>query len=286
MKEFPRFIRIALLLLALSLLSGCVVVEDGTIGVSKSMGKISEQQLSPGVYWNVPLLREVEVWNVKTQRLTRKLDIPSGEGLIVGIETALLFRPENVIDLRIKVGPQYVLTVLESTLINVFREVIGKERVEDLIKNQEVLTGRVAAILTEQMKDRGIVVEELLVTGLRLPDKVKAAIERKIEEEQRAMQKEFELQQAKKDAEIKIVRAEAQSRHQEIVRSTLSSEYLQYLWITELNQNPNVIYVATEANMPIFKGVAESPRASTKESSAKTRSSGTAPPAASSNSQS
>jgi hypothetical protein len=37
------------------------------------------------------------------------------------------------------------------------------------------------------------------------------------------------------------------------VRSTLSDSYLQYLWIKTLNENPNVIYVATEANLPLFK---------------------------------
>ncbi len=34
-----------------------------------------------------------------------------------------------------------------------------------------------------------------------------------------------------------------------------SASYLQYLWIKTLNENPNVIYVASEANMPIFKSV-------------------------------
>jgi hypothetical protein len=28
-----------------------------------------------------------------------------------------------------------------------------------------------------------------------------------------------------------------------------------YLWIKTLNENPNVVYVASEANMPIFKSV-------------------------------
>ena len=40
---------------------------------------------------------------------------------------------------------------------------------------------------------------------------------------------------------------------------TLSGAYLQYLWIKTLNQNPSVIYVATEANMPIFKAVKTAP---------------------------
>ena len=61
------------------------------------------------------------------------------------------------------------------------------------------------------------------------------------------------LQQARKDAEIEVARAEGAAKAQEIVRSTLSDSYLQYLWIKTLAENPNVIYVATEANLPIFK---------------------------------
>ena len=40
------------------------------------------------------------------------------------------------------------------------------------------------------------------------------------------------------------------------MRSTLSESYLHYLWIKTLNANPNVVYVSSEANMPIVKSVA------------------------------
>ena len=53
-----------------------------------------------------------------------------------------------------------------------------------------------------------------------------------------------------------MARAEGAAKAQRIIRETLSDSYLQYLWIRTLNENPNVIYVATEANMPIFKAVA------------------------------
>ncbi|MCB0346656.1 MAG: prohibitin family protein [Bdellovibrionales bacterium] len=253
MKQLQLFKRAFFITILLVSATGCVVVEDGTVGISKSFGNINDTALSPGIHANIPLIREVEVWNIKTQRLSRKLDIPSGEGLIVGIETALLFRPVEVVDLRKKVGPNYILVVLESTLINTFREVIGKQRVEDLIKNQEKLTSTAEELLRVQLKGRGIEVEQLLVTGLRLPPKVKDAIERKLESEQKALQKEFELKQATKDAEIEVARAKGVAQAQEIISSTISDSYLQYLWISTLNQNPNVIYVATEANMPVFR---------------------------------
>ena len=73
--------------------------------------------------------------------------------------------------------------------------------------------------------------------------------------QQRVQQKQFELEQARKEAEIEVARAEGAAKAQAIIRETLSDSYLQYLWIQTLNENPNVIYVATEANLPIFKGV-------------------------------
>ena len=95
----------------------------------------------------------------------------------------------------------------------------------------------------------------MLLRDVNLPARFKESIEAKLTAEQLVAQKQFELEQARKDAEIEVARARGAAQAQEIVRSTLSESYLHYLWIKTLNENPNVIYVASEANMPIFKSV-------------------------------
>jgi regulator of protease activity HflC (stomatin/prohibitin superfamily) len=107
--------------------------------------------------------------------------------------------------------------------------------------------------LRENLGPRGIKVVDVLLRDVQLPQKFKESIERKLSAEQLAKQKTFELEQAKKDAEIEVARARGAAKAQEIVRSTLSESYLKYLWIKTLNENPNVIYVATEANMPLVR---------------------------------
>ena len=248
-----RFARLAALLGIVTVLSGCVVVEDGTVGISMSFGSIRDELLPPGIYANVPLFREVDVWNVHTQRRTIPIEIPSAEGLIVGLQTAVLYRPTRVVELRKMVGKDFVNIVMLPEMVDAFRETIGKERVEDLIVAKEKVAIATKTILGEAMEKRGIFIEEILIIHLDLPSKFKVAIEQKLESEQKALQKQFELQQAEKDAEIEVARAKGAAQAQEIVRRTLSPEYLQYLWISTLNQNPNVIYVATEANMPLFR---------------------------------
>ena len=95
---------------ALLALPGCIVIEDGEVGVSKSFGVISEEPVPAGVAFVVPVVRQVETWNVKLQELKESSQSPSSEGLIVGLETSLLFRvvPERAPEIRKTVGRTYV----------------------------------------------------------------------------------------------------------------------------------------------------------------------------------
>lgn len=249
--------KVAFLLIVLSGLSGCIVVEEGFVGVKKQFGEISDKPLRAGLHLFIPVVNEVELWDVKTQRHRTRIDLPSSEGLIVEVETSVLYRPVDVVSLRTTVGERYAQRVLDPELTNVFREVIGKQKVEEIIRNPEKLTEEARDQLAAILAPRGIEIEQLLVTDFKLPSKFKDSIERKLQAEQKALEKTFELQQAKKDAEIEIARAEGAAKAQEIVRRTLSPAYLQYLWISTLNENPNVIYVSTEANMPVFRTVGE-----------------------------
>ena len=58
-----------LLLPAIALLSACVVIEDGEVGVSKSFGKIADEPVPQGIAIIIPVVRQVERWNVKLQEL-------------------------------------------------------------------------------------------------------------------------------------------------------------------------------------------------------------------------
>jgi regulator of protease activity HflC (stomatin/prohibitin superfamily) len=115
------------------------------------------------------------------------------------------------------------------------------------------IASKIKGFLKENLESRGIRVEDVLLRDVKLPQRFRESIEAKLTAEQQVQQKQFMLQQARKDAEIEVARAKGAAQAQEIVRSTLSDSYLQYLWIKTLAENPNVIYVATEANLPIFK---------------------------------
>jgi regulator of protease activity HflC (stomatin/prohibitin superfamily) len=244
-------------LLVMLVATGCVVIEDGEVGVSKSFGTIKDEPVMQGVVIQVPVIRTVETWNVKLQELKETAQVPSSEGLIVGLDTSLLFQvlPDSAPTIRQTIGWNYVDLLIIPYFRSALRDVVSAYPVKQIYADvgRKAIAAQIKATLTETLGSRGILIVDVLLRDVKLPQRFKESIEAKLTAEQRVQQKQFELEQAVKDAEIEVARARGAAESQKIVRSTLSDSYLQYLWIKTLNENPNVIYVATEANLPLFK---------------------------------
>jgi len=244
-------------LLVMFVATGCVVIEDGEVGVSKSFGTIKNEPVLQGIVIQVPVVRTVETWNVKLQELKETAQVPSSEGLIVGLETSLLFRvlPESAPTIRKTIGWNYVDLLIIPYFRSALRDVVSGYQVKKVYtaSGRKEIAAKVKSALQESLLPRGIFIVDVLLRDVKLPQRFRDSIEAKLTAEQRVQQKQFELEQAVKDAEIEVARARGAAESQKIVRSTLSDSYLQYLWIKTLNENPNVIYVATEANLPLFK---------------------------------
>jgi len=242
-----------------SFTTACVVIEDGEVGVTKSFGAIADEPLPAGVAFVAPVVRQVETWNVKLQELKEIAQVPSSEGLIVGLETSLLFQvvPERAPEIRKTVGRTYVDGLVVPYFRNALRDVVSGYQVKKIYAEvgRKEIAEKIQAFLERNLEPRGIRVVDVLLRDVKLPQRFKESIEAKLTAEQRVAQKQFELEQARKDAEIEVARARGAAQAQKIVRATLSDSYLQYLWIKTLNENPNAIYVASEANLPIFKSV-------------------------------
>jgi hypothetical protein len=97
-------------------------------------------------------------------------------------------------------------------------------------------------------------VQDVLLRSVKLPAVFAASIETKLKTEQEALQKEFELQKASKDAEITIAKAKGTAEANKIIANSITPEYLRYLWIDGIKGEHNqIIYVPTEASIPIME---------------------------------
>ena len=209
--------------------TACVVIEDGEVGVSKSFGDISDESLTAGVAFVAPVIRTVETWNVKLQELKETAQVPSAEGLVVGLDTSLMFKvmPDSAPSIRKTIGWNYVDRLIVPYFRSGLRDVVAGYEVKQVYttSGRKKIAEKVKEFLVESLEPQGIEVVSVLLRDGKLSAQFKESIEAKLIAEQRVQQKQFELEQAVKDAEIE--------------------------------ENPDVIYVATKANLPLFKTVGE-----------------------------
>lgn len=90
--------------------------------------------------------------------------------------------------------------------------------------------------------EEGIVVERVLLRNVDPPEKLKVAIQAKLEAEQEAQKMAFVLQKEKLEAKRKAVEAGGIAKAQRIIAKSLTREYLQWYYIQtlkELVESPN-----------------------------------------------
>ena len=107
--------------------TGCTVIEDGEVGVSKSFGEISNEPVGQGIVIQVPVARTVETWNIKLQEIKESANVPSSEGLIVGLDTSLLFRVNPIMapHIRTTIGINYVERLIRPYFRSALRDVVS-----------------------------------------------------------------------------------------------------------------------------------------------------------------
>ena len=249
-----------LLLLIVIALSGCgvAVIEDGQAGVKADFGKIQNEPLGTGWHLFFTVVSWIENWNVKTQELKETASVPSSEGLISALDVSVLYNipKEKVVLVRKTIGANYRETVLEPYVREAIRNIVSGYQVKSLYSEagRHEIGQKILDFLRGKLEERGIQIQDVLLRDVRLPAVFSQSIEAKLKTEQEALQKEFELSKAQKDAEIEVARARGVAKSNIIIGKSLTEPYLRYQWIQGLkNNNMQVVYVPTEANLPILE---------------------------------
>jgi prohibitin 1 len=251
------FIVIAIFVLA-ALLKFFVIVSDGEVGVKKTLGRYNTNELSSGIHFYMPIITQVSKVNTKLETIEENVKVPSQEGLIVTLDVSIIYRVRTDMAAEIK---QTVTGDIKNTLLipyirNGIRDIISGYEAKSVYSEdgRKEIASKLKIRLEERLSDR-LFIEDVLLRDVLLPEKVANAIEDKIDAEQKSQKKEFELISAEKDAEIEIARARGIAESNKIIAGSITDEYLKWKFIEalSLNSNANVIYVPTEANLPILE---------------------------------
>src|SRR5246127_3058740 len=113
-----RFLQIALaIFILLLLLWSTTSIPTGNVGVLTLFGRVTGETLQEGIHLINPL-KSVQKLSVQTQSLKESDNLPSNEGLILALDTSLLFRLDKTMAAQVyqTVGADYVEKIVEPTL--------------------------------------------------------------------------------------------------------------------------------------------------------------------------
>lgn len=202
------------------------------------------------------------VYQVRTQAINHDLVVLTNSGLPITLKLSTRFHPdyEMLGFLHQKVGPDYANRIVIPQIESVLRKKIGELTAEDIYANKEGVLNKIMWLAIEETSRNYVVVEDIIIRTIELPEAIKNAIEQKLVEEQRLAKYQFMLQVEKKEAERKEIEAEGIKNYQSVISQTLSDKLLKWQGVNatlELAKSPNskvVIVGASKDGLPLILG--------------------------------
>ncbi|MBD3272246.1 MAG: prohibitin family protein [Elusimicrobia bacterium] len=253
---------VAAVILGIILIKSVVVIPAGYVGIMDLFGKVSEKALPAGMHFINPL-KKVTRMSIQTREIKETAEVPSKEGLIVSLDLSLLFSldPAAAPDVYRRIGINYIRVVVEPQLRSVVRGVTsGFEAKALYTAERENISSTMHEQLRPILEERGIIVERILLRSVTLPPILASAIEKKLEEEQRAEQMKFILDRERAEAQRKQIEAKGIADFQAIVARGISANLLKWKGIEATqklaeSQNTKVIIVGNSKDgLPVILG--------------------------------
>jgi len=261
-----------LVLLLIGLLTSCIVqIDAGQIGVKKLFGRVQNDVLPSGLHFVNPLL-EVTEMDIKTQNYTMSgildeghktgddaIRVLTADGLEVTIDLTVLYKllPVDAPKIVRETGLDYTDKIVRPLTRTKIRDnAVYYEAVSLYSNKRDEFQQRIFRSIDNDFKKRGLILEQLLVRNITLPQSVKTTIEQKISAEQEAQKMQFVLQKERQEAERKRVEAQGIADYQRIISLGLTDKQLQYETIKaqlEIAKSANTkIIIMGKGNTPLI----------------------------------
>jgi len=244
-KRFSNPVRlVGLVIMLAGVLTACIIqVDAGEAGVQKLFGKVQSSVLGSGLHFINPLVDVIKL-DTKTQNYTMSgvqdeghktgddaIRVLSADGLEVTIDLSVLYRviPNDAPRLLTETGENYEDKIVRPiTRTRIRDNAVYYDAVALFSGKRDEFQQRIFKTIEVDFSKRGLLLENLLVRNITLPQSVKTTIEQKINAEQDAQKMQFVLQKEKQEAERKRVEAQGIADYQRIISESLTDKQLQY----------------------------------------------------------
>ncbi|HEU5457050.1 MAG TPA: SPFH domain-containing protein [Terracidiphilus sp.] len=223
-------------------LAACVPLLMGKsiVVVPSGMGGVRVSQISgtlpgtlyPGVHFIAPLVDSVQLFDLRDHIYTAglpydvakeksasteqaALEVQSREGLNIGLGVTVRYRLDSakLASVQARLPQPADQQILPPVVASAWRQIAPEYTVREIFSSKrEEVRSRAAAIISGKLASDGIVVEEVMLSDIQLPEEYSKGLEGLLLKEQQDDQMSVDTEIQRKQVEIAELEAEAQAR--------------------------------------------------------------------------
>jgi prohibitin 1 len=224
---------------------------------------VDEPPLGEGFHIIAPW-NKVYIYNVKQQEVFEsKMQVLSSNGLEISLDISVLYQPtiEQLGLLHKTKGENYLNIIIIPQIRAVARSVVGRYTPEQLYSTKrDAIQNEIYEETKKVVEGQYVQLNAVLVRDVTLPIAIREAIERKLYQEQEALEYEFRIEQATQAAERQRIDAEGKATANRILSASLTDKILQEKGIEatlKLSESPNskvIVIGSGDGGLPIILG--------------------------------
>ena len=215
---------------AMLLLAGSIVVVPSGMGgvrISQIRGTLPGT-LYPGVHFVAPLIDNVEIFDLRdhlfsaglAEELAKKgaqnasLNVQSREGLNIGLGITVRYRldPNKLASVQAHLPQPADKELVPAVVDSAWRELTPQYTVKEIFSTRrEEVRSRASEIITRKLAADGIVVEEVMLSDIQLPEEYARGLEGLLLKEQQDDQMSVDTEIQQKQVKIAELQAEAEA---------------------------------------------------------------------------
>lgn len=202
-------------------------------------------------------------YEVRQQEISENMNVLSSNGLEIYTDVSAWYQPmyDKLPQLHAEIGLNYLQRIVIPSLRSSTRSVIGRYTPEQIYSSKrDAIQDEIFEEAKNVMETKYVQLNKVLIRSVKLPPTIMSAIESKLQQEQMALEYEFKLERAEKEAQRLKIEAEGKATAYKIINASLTDRILQEKGIeatkelAESNNTKIVVIGNSKDGLPIILG--------------------------------
>ena len=242
-----------------------VTIDSGYSGVLYRLTTgvdVDEPAYGQGLHIILPW-NKMHIYEIRQAEKTETMNVLSVNLLEIGLDITTFYQPDiNKLGyLDVERGMGYDTKVVIPVMRSVVREVIAKYLPEEINSTKrEIIKKEIMDEATATLADNYVQLNDILIRNINLPEKLKSSIEKKLQQEQEALEYEFKIDKERLEADRKRIEAQGIQDFQKIITQSINDKLLRWngieatLKLAESNNAKVIVVGSGKDGLPLILG--------------------------------